>query len=546
MRLLAFCLSFGLGVFGAVSCTPAKKCTPATCSGCCTASDTCDMAGNTPSSCGSAGALCDRCVGAQQCVAGQCEGFSGTGGGSGGGSAMGGGSAGSGAELSGTYQELWGWDADGGRTATIATFNRAAIGVWYRDGGTFDFVRGIGNADGTFVVRDVPAGEVTLQLDKRYFVTTARRINFDSFTGGRLDAPKATAESLLRLTMRGLEPVGPKNTSGFFFTQQTGLLTNLENAATPVTAAGATSIESDLDWEQVSRALGYGLPEAAKGDRGWALQFSTTSTDAGDTTSIVRAAEFPALTLTSGGTTDAVADLTAPMTQPFSVTFDKAAFGALRGSFGRDTPAATFSLQVGTSPSPDPHRFVGQAVFGLASFAVPESAPLPTLAVPSNVFPSTWGRSLFAAYTVDQPRAVTDGGTPTVFGGGLTMADGPSGFTGMVTPRLGPVRGAQIAARNFVEDQSGVTTTPTLSWMAPTGGTVSTYRVSINRIDGSGQVAELWRIYTPNPGVTLPPGILVMGQTYVFELEAMSFGQGGISFTLPYLTSVVVSGVIRP
>ncbi|MBL8924180.1 MAG: hypothetical protein JNJ54_35330 [Myxococcaceae bacterium] len=543
MRLVAFCISFVLGLMAA--CTAPKKCTPATCPGCCSAADTCET-GNTPEACGAGGLLCDRCVGAQVCTAGQCEGVTGTGGGSAGGSATGGGTGGSTGELSGTYQELWGWDADGGRTATLADFNRAAVGVWYRDGGAFDFIRGTPSVDGTFVVRNVPAGEITLQLSRRFFVTTNRRLNFDSFTGGRLDAPKATTESQLRLTVRGLEPIGPQNTSGLFFTQQTGLLTNLENAATPVTPAGSTNIESDLDWAAVSRALGYGLPDSAKGDRGWALQFSTTTTDAGTMTALVRSAEFPAISLANGGSTDAVANVTAPMTQPFSIAFDKAAFGALRGSFGRDATAGFFSTQVGTSPSPDPHRYVGQSVFGLASFSMVESAPTPTLAVPSNVFPSTWGRSIFASYTVDQPRALTDGGTPTVFSGGLTMADGPSGFTGMVTPRLGPVRGAQIASRNFIEDQSGVTTTPTISWMAPTGGTVSSYRVSINRIDDSGDVADLWRIYTPNPAVTLPPGILVNGQAYVFELEALSFGQGGISFTLPYLTSSVVSGVIRP
>ena len=82
--------------------------------------------------------------------------------------------------------------------------------------------------------------------------------------------------------------------------------------------------------------------------------------------------------------------------------------------------------------------------------------------------------------------------------------------------------------------------------MAPSTGTVSSYRVSINRLDTSGNVAELWRIYTPNIGVTLPPGILVAGSAYVFELEALSFGQGGISFTLPYASSSVISGVFRP
>ncbi|MDP1915458.1 MAG: hypothetical protein Q8L14_04370 [Myxococcales bacterium] len=548
MRLFAFAVSFTIGVIGAVSCTPVKKCTPANCTGCCTTADVCDTGGNTAMACGKGGALCDRCVGAQLCAAGECQGGTGVGGGSGGG-ASGGGSAGggsSGTEFTGTYQELWGWDGDGGRTATLTNFDRANVGVWYRDGGAFDYKRGFGNADGTFAVREVPDGEITLRLDKRYFVTTLRRVSFDTFNGGRRDAPQATSETLLRLTMRGLEPINADtNRAGVFFSQSSGAVTNLENVARPVTPAGSTSIESDLDWVAVSSGLGYGLPDSTKGDLGFALQYRTTVTDAGSNTTLVRSAAFGAVTLANGGTADAIADLTAPTTTALTLGFDKAAFTALRGSFGRDTTAGDFGVQVATSPSPAPHRYVGQGAISIASALSVETAPTPTLDVPA-AFPASWGRTVFAYYIVDQRRSPTDGGTPTVFNGGVTMTDAPETFTGSVTPRLTPVRGAQIEGRNFIEDQSGITTTPTLAWMAPTMGTVSSYRVSINRLDTSGDVAELWRIYTPNIGVTLPPGILVAGNAYVFELEALSFGQGGISFTLPYASSSVISGVFRP
>ncbi len=549
MRVVAFMVAFTLGVAGAVSCSPTKKCTPASCTGCCTSTDTCDP-GNSTSSCGKGGNACDKCVASQLCTAGACESVTGTGGGSSGGGSTGGGTTGGGSagnDITGTYQLLWGWDGDGGRTAVIPGFSRTQVGVWYRDGGNPDFKRGSGSDDGTFVIREVPSGEVTVQLDHRYFVTTARRLVFDSFNGGRKDAVPATQESTLRLTMRGLEPTNTNsNRAGFFFTQGGDIVTGLETVARPATPAGSTSIESDLDWVAVTNGVGVGLPDSAKGDKGWALQFHTNTTDAGSNTSLIRVAEFPAITLANGGSADAVADLTSPTGQPFTVTFDKPAFTALRGSFGRTAGTGFFSFSHGTSPTPAPHTIVGQAVVTLGSAVDDETATLPSLAL-ATTFPSTWGRTVSAAYIVPQPRSILpDGGSPTSFSGGLSVSDLPAAFASALSPRLTPVRGAQISARNFIEDQTGVGTTPTVSWMAPATGMVSTYRLSINRLDTSGTEAEIWRIYTPNPSVTLPPNILVANNAYVFELEALAFGQGGISFTLPYAYSNVVSGVIRP
>lgn len=545
MRQLAFGLSFLLGVLGSVACPPTKKCTPTNCTGCCSVNDTCE-AGTSPSACGRGGLLCDACVGAQLCTAGSCEG-AGTGGGTatGGGSATGGGGAGgaSGSEFTGTYQERWGWDADGGRTASIARFSRATVGVWYRDGGMPAFIRGFGNDDGTFVVREVPSGEITLQLDRRFFVTTQRRLNFDTFVGGRLDAPRATAETIWRLTLRGLEPLSDDDTVGMVFTQNTGAVTNLENVARPVTPTGATSLESDLDWAPVSSALGYGLPDSTKGDLGYALQLRSTTTDAGFVSTVLRAAAIPPFSVVNGGSADVTTTLTAPPTEAVSVTLDRAAFTALRGSFGRSTSEGGFGFRVGASPAPAPHRFVSTTTTLLSVFAS-ETLPLPTAPLP-NPFPASWGRTASLNYNVPQPRSMTDGGTPTEFFGGVSMLE-PTAFSGTVTPRITAVRGAQVEGRNFIEDQAGIGLTPSFSWMAPSTGTVSTYRLNIHRLDGTADSAELWRIYTPNPGVTVPPGVLVSGNAYVFEIDAMSFGEGGVTFTLPYAASTVVSGVMRP
>lgn len=549
MRLPAFLVAFAVGVIFSQSCTPAKKCTPTTCQGCCSANDTCES-GTTVSACGRSGLLCDRCVGAQLCTAGECIGPAGTGGGS---SGSGGGSSGTGGgsvatnDFLGSFQFIHGWDGDGGRSAIGTAFDRASVGVWYSDAGVPDYVRGVGSADGTFIVRDVPAGEVTLRLDHTYFVTTQRRLDFQSFLGSRLNgAEAATAETTLRLTIRNLEPyASSRNAMQLYFTQNSGGFSNIEAFVRPVVAAGATTIESDLNWASVTSALGYGLPNASFGDRGYAIQYRSFAADGGGEYTVLRAGEFAPFTLTNGGSADAVADLVVVTSQPTPVNFDAPAFRALRGSFGRDTAVASLGLQVNVCPSPAPLRFSGQDAFTLTSRYAPEATPPTSIDMPVGAVPASWGRLLISYFGVEQPRTITDGGTPSRFSGGITVYETGEQLPAMFTPRITAVRGAQIAARNFVEDQSGVGTTPTLAWTAPTTGTVTSYRVRISRVANNGTVPESFAIFTANPGVTLPPGILVAGSAYVFVIDALSFGSGGW-FSLPMVSSSVVSGVIRP
>ncbi|MBL8924179.1 MAG: hypothetical protein JNJ54_35325 [Myxococcaceae bacterium] len=540
-------LAFVIGAVAGFACSPAKRCTPQSCQGCCSANDTCEN-GDTTTSCGRAGSLCDRCVGSQLCIAGNCEGVTGTGGGSsgtGGGSAGGTGGGAPTNEFTGSFQDIWGWDGDGGRGPAVAMFDRETVGVWYRDGGALDFRRGFGNADGTFVVRDVPTGEVTLQLGRTYVVTTQRQLAFDFNRGGRRDATRATSESLLRMTIRNLEPYSSsRNAAALFFTQG-GTIANIEAAALPVTPMNATSIESDLDWKRVTDALGYGLPDSARGDRGWALQYRSVNEDGGGEYSLIRSAEFPPITLVNGGSADAIADLQLPPAQPLSVAFDTAAFNALRGSFGRDTATTSFGAQLRASPAPAPISAQGLRGFVVASAFTPSPAGNQITLDVANPFPTTWGRTRIAYYSVDQARSVSDAGTPVRYAGGITLVDPAESAPAMATPRLGPVRGPQIAGRNFIEDQTGVGTSPSLAWTAPTVGAVTTYRVNVGRILANGTTADSWALFTANPGLTLPPGILTAGNAYVLSIEATS-AAGYLSFSIPSASSIVISGVIRP
>jgi hypothetical protein len=459
---------------------------------------------------------------------------------------MGGGSAGGASSdtITGTYQAVFGWDGDGGRAPSIDT-TRATIGVWFRDAGSPDFVRGTITAAGTFSVSNVPAGEVTLQLGDRYIVTTERRVNFDFAAGGRIDATQATLESQARFTIDGLSPLDDTHALGIFFTQGESTAFNLETVAVPPTANGATTFASDLDWRAVSRGVQVGLPDATKGDLGWAFQNQSIVTDAGVTSTIIRAAALPPFTLTNGGVSDIAATFTAPPTSTWTIAIDRGAYEALRGSVGRETGAAQWSFEVGTSPAAEARNSIHSA-FTLGSAVVNEPAPPPASLVYATPFPSSWARTAEVTYFVRQTRTPA-GGMPVTFVGGvrnlMPLSMATSGTIGLP---ISPVRGAQIASRNFTEDQTGIGLTPTLAWMAPATGTVTTYRVSVFRLALNGEVAQLTRIYTKNPGVTLPPGMLTAGQPYVMQIEAMRWVEGPVYFGLPFAFSIVVSGLLTP
>jgi hypothetical protein len=545
MRVLPFTVAFAIGVLGGFACPAQKKCTPTTCMGCCSANDTCESGAST-SACGANGSACDRCISTQLCAAGRCEAVGGTGGGSAGGGAAGGGAASD--ELTGTFRVLLGWNGDAGVVAALADPPRATVGVWFRDGGTPDFKRGFANADGTFVVRDVPPGEVTLQLNRTYVVTSARRLSLDFTRGGR-NAPLATMESTLRVTVRGLDAIGPGKTVGFFFDQATRGLTNLENFGMPSTPAGSTSIEAaEFNWKVLSDNFGQGLPDSTQGDQGWAIQYAETRTDAGTSSYLARVGPFAPVTLANGGSAETLATVAATAGTPFTLTFDRPAYTAFRASLGRDAPPGRFSFRSAISPASSPRGRGGDFAVTLASADWIETEPAPSVPVGSG-FPSSWGQVVNAAYFVTQDRSLLpDGGSPTRFFGTVGVVDLPENVTGTVGVRLGPVRGAQVSARSFLEDQTGVGLTPTVSWTAPSMGTVTTYSLVIGRLTTTGSVTQEWTIYTTNPAVTVPPGILTTGGAYVFELGANSSpaAAGPLNVVVPYAYSSVISGVIRP
>ena len=152
--ILAFFAAALLGVFAAACGTPAPKCSPANCTGCCDASDACQT-GGIQSQCGSQGNVCMACGAGTSCEFGVCK-QSSTSGGGGGSTGGGGGATGGGGGSTGGGT---GGGATGGGTGGGSTGGGTGGGSTGGGGGATG--GGTGGGDAGMPMFD--AGIITLQ-----------------------------------------------------------------------------------------------------------------------------------------------------------------------------------------------------------------------------------------------------------------------------------------------------------------------------------------------------------------------------------------------
>ena len=97
---------------------------------------------------------------------------------------------------------------------------------------------------------------------------------------------------------------------------------------------------------------------------------------------------------------------------------------------------------------------------------------------------------------------------------------------GPVQPLVSPVRGPLINGRSASVDQAGASASPVLSWKPPLLGQPDGYRVDVFHVYprpmGSGlRFQRVATLSITEPGVTIPPGVMQAGESYVFDIEAV-------------------------
>jgi hypothetical protein len=97
-----------------------------------------------------------------------------------------------------------------------------------------------------------------------------------------------------------------------------------------------------------------------------------------------------------------------------------------------------------------------------------------------------------------------------------------------IKPLVSPVQNPTINGLSLFADRTGVTTTPTLAWTAPSLGTPQGYKIVVYQLSGgagvptTASVAHNVYLDGTQTSLTLPSGILVAGTTYCFKIVAYS------------------------
>lgn len=415
-------------------------------------------------------------------------------------------------------------------------------------------------ADGTYAIANVPEGPHWVRLGNRYVWTDQAFVDWSLELFGRSDVSSATLPTRISLTAGNLAPWQTNDALAWVVPQHGYSL------AMPLTdpgflnapRLGETALGS-FTFELGPNGLFDGLLEAAKGDVAYINQLSTQQPVAahGPVRALSRSLVMPALT-TADGSSSSVA----------SGFLDIAANAKLRlrwqrGAFARQADA----VHPGALPT--------TSFLAVSSFALPPTFGTPsdaysllefnTLGIADvdfgtlrygNPFPADWNRVVdtFVSFTKNYlaPGALVS--EPLQRGLSVSALIDPASrddATMTLAPVVTPPRHPQINGKTLFANQLAVGTTPRLSWTAPEVGTSGRYFVRVLELQANGtrsRFRPVAQLTTADTAMTLPPGLLVPGQVYVFTIAALATptpvtqpGRNGLPFAFATTMSAIVS-----
>ncbi|ABF42548.1 hypothetical protein Acid345_3547 [Candidatus Koribacter versatilis Ellin345] len=402
--------------------------------------------------------------------------------------------------------------------------------------GGYNTVRGSGKDDGTFSVGNIGTGSFWLHvqqpevgtLQDNYIWTNASDVDLGMLLGQR---PDVVQEKLGQTITTSFDlAVAPKSEDSLAW-------------ASPDAGAFGNGLPTSFTQHLVSTfPQSGGLIDSAKGDRGFFVHYSPTSTGLGVA---VDAAEYDSITQTDGGTTNLTTNTaalsgTSTANPVIKITQWDALYAGLPGVTpllkefdfydarypGTEGPAGGIDIAYG----PDLRNVTTDTDLGSFSYAMISKTGVPY--------------TQFLDYGL---RIINVGSSNFEFvvGGAIFTNAVPTSATPIV-PVISLPRSVTVDGKDFLSDQTNISLSPQISWSTPSTGTPTSYALYVYDTSKFNAIASF---YTNGNSVTVPAGMLHAGSTYIFYLEAF-LSQSTTFATAPFRTgtsqaiSFVVSGIM--
>ena len=442
--------------------------------------------------------------------------------------------------------------------------------------GSLQRLQGAANADGSFSIPNVPAGNYWLEINPNanFWTSTSDFDDGNDVIGSPLATISAQNTTTFTSSISG---INPSTAAGDFFLTRTDLANSFSPAFGPIPANSTTftsnlPVTANTDWTKVTTLyLGQYVFTTSGNFTGYLLGPSATISN-------------PAFV--NGATNPINAALSASPTASLPLSISGSAWAALASSIGPGTPSPTVSdYSVFAQPFvtdrlalPPPGLLLGPDLVLLSPAAPPGAAPIPVPAsyacafdvasinfpltglglapITTDVnygtlsygdpYPSAWQRMFeycqISSVTLPRPNSTS---TDTFI---VTNKQTTALPTSPVAPILGPVQSPTLNGASLFQTASLTTTAVTISWSAPATGQPYGYFVQVYQLgtlpSGGTGYALAGSYGTAKTSVTVP--FLAAGNTYVFAILAESDATANIEtkpfrHQIPTAESAVVS-----
>lgn len=417
--------------------------------------------------------------------------------------------------------------------------------------GGFTALAGTGSADGSFSVVRVPGGFYWLRTGPQTFVWTSSSnvdIGYDRI--GRADTVLPASPTYLDLNLTSLNPWQADDRQQLYIANTDTWLDY------DWTAEGleerATTLEERIPWTAP-------LLSAARGDEVQITQLVTTPALSGFSLQVAKKALGPLDNITQVDGTEmevegAMQTLVTDASVRASIT--GSAFAALEGAMNPAAITDSSYFYVDVHPAGTAQGWVGYTpdlvAFDGTGNPIRADVDMGDIAF-ANPYPTDWGmffdyiHYIRVEYTA--PGAVNSASADAYLelqDTTLPTASHP------VAPLVGPVRNPMVDGASLFSDQAVLTTTPTLSWSAPSLGSATGYEVDIFSLQAAGAdsvVEQVGELLTTTTSVQVPPGLLSPAQNYFFCVSAVSepgknYNAAPFRHAFPRGVAQALSGVI--